>query len=173
MAPADLDRRLDALAAELDAWTRRLYEQSLGRLSSADTFAPLLGYPLGWVDEQLRPLATPAPAGKRLRPALCLLICEAVAGEVQPAFAPAAAIELVHNFSLVHDDIQDESPLRRGRPTVWSTWGAAQAINVGDGLFALAYLALTSGAAAPELVVEAARRLGQTCLRLVQGQYVD
>lgn len=168
---ADLDHRLDELSAAVDAWTRALFQVYRPR---AEQFAGLLSYPLGWVDAELRPLSAPAPAGKRLRPALCLLICEAVGGDARPALAPAAAIELIHNFSLVHDDIQDQSPLRRGRPTVWALWETAQAINVGDGLFALAQLALFHEPSVPApLLVEAGRRLSLTCLRLVEGQFLD
>jgi geranylgeranyl diphosphate synthase type I len=172
MASADnLDDRLERLSAEVDAWTRAFFQR---HRPTAERFAGLLSYPLGWVDPELRPLDPPAPAGKRLRPALCLLVCEAVGGDHRAALAPAAAIELVHNFSLVHDDIQDESPLRRGRPTVWVRWQTSQAINVGDSLFALAQLALLDDGEQPaDLLVSAARRLNQTCLRLVEGQYLD
>lgn len=170
MPDSTLDERLDSFSLELEGWLVRFFDHH----HPADGFARLLGYPLGWVDADLRPLDPPAPAGKRLRPALCLLTCEAVGGDHRPALAAAAAVELVHNFSLVHDDIQDESPLRRGRPTVWAGWGGAQAINVGDGLFALAQLALIHGASdTGGPYVDAVRRLNQTCLRLVEGQYLD
>ena len=84
-------------------------------------------------------------------------------------------MELIHNFSLVHDDIQDQSPLRRGRPTVWSRWGAAQAINAGDALFTLAHLALLrlEETVSPGVVLQASRILQETCLSLTQGQYLD
>src|SRR6266853_4037317 len=85
----------------------------------------------------------PAPAGKKLRPALVLLVAQAVSGEISQAARDAAvAVELIHNFSLVHDDIQDRSELRRHRPTLWSLWGMPQAINAGDALFALAQVVL-------------------------------
>jgi geranylgeranyl diphosphate synthase type I len=165
-----LDDRLEELASEVDEWTRRFFA---AYRPGDERFAGLLSYPLGWVDAELQPLAGGA-TGKRLRPALCLLVCEAVSGEHQAALAPAAAVELVHNFSLVHDDIQDESPLRRGRPTVWARWQTAQAINVGDGLFALAQLAISQDEAVePEVRLEAVHRLNVTCLRLVEGQYLD
>src|SRR3972149_5263981 len=85
---------------------------------------------------------SPLEGGKRLRPALCLLACRGVGGDPYQALPAAAGVELIHNFSLVHDDIQDVSPLRRHRPTVWKRWGVAQAINAGDALFALPRLAL-------------------------------
>src|SRR6266853_5794060 len=88
----------------------------------------------------------PAPAGKKLRPALVLLVAQAVSGEINQAARDAAvAVELIHNFSLVHDDIQDRSELRRHRRTVWSVWGMPQGINAGDALFALAQRVIARG----------------------------
>ena len=170
LAPSELDARLDRLSEEVEAWTRAFFGR---QRPESDRFAAMLGYPLGWYDRRLQPLEPPAPAGKRLRPALCLLVCEAVGGDHRAALPAASAVELVHNFSLVHDDIQDESELRRSRPTVWAGFGAAQAINVGDGLFALAQLALLQDSVAPPLAVEGLARLNQTCLRLVEGQFRD
>ena len=79
-----------------------------------------------------------AAGGKMLRPALCLLACEAVGGDVAQAMPAAAAIELVHNFTLIHDDIEDASDTRHGRETLWRVVGVPQAINAGDGMFVLA-----------------------------------
>jgi geranylgeranyl diphosphate synthase type I len=166
-----LSSRLAALASLTDERMRRVVR--IGQ----PPFRPLGGmeaYHLGWFDVELEPLAQPVAVGKRMRPALCLLVCEGLAGTLDPALGVAAAIELVHNFSLVHDDIQDRSHTRRGRPTVWARWGGAQAINVGDALFATAQLALLEDAAlAAELRVEASRILSEACLLLVEGQYLD
>ena len=121
-------------------------------------------------------LRYPLEGGKRLRPVLCLLACRAVGGDPYHAVPAAAAVELVHNFSLVHDDIQDDSPLRRHRPTVWRRWGVAQAINAGDALFALSRLALLrleGKGVHPERVLQAARLMDQACLALCEGQYLD
>ncbi|NPV06346.1 MAG: polyprenyl synthetase family protein [Anaerolineae bacterium] len=133
----------------------------------------MMQYHHGWLDEQLRPVQ--ADAGKRLRPALCLLSCEACGGDADTALPLAAAVELIHSFSLVHDDIQDNSPLRRHRPTVWALWGAAQAINVGDILFAAAYGALLRlrGKVPSDLIVSLAEALQSTCVRICEGQYLD
>jgi geranylgeranyl diphosphate synthase type I len=81
----------------------------------------------------------------------------------------------VHNFSLIHDDIQDQSSLRRGRPTVWQRWGTAQAINAGDTLFSLAQLTLLRlrETVSIDVALQAARILQETCLSLTQGQYLD
>ena len=89
-------------------------------------------------------------------------------------YPPHAAVEILHNFSLVHDDIEDVSPTRRGRKTVWKIWGEAQAINSGDAMFAVAHLALAKLAdndVPPATTVRALRRFDETCLLLTQGQY--
>jgi geranylgeranyl diphosphate synthase type I len=114
--------------------------------------------------------------GKALRPTLCLLACEAAGGDWHAALPAAAALELVHNFSLVHDDIQDRDAERRHRPTVWAVWGEPQAINAGDALLTLGRLALLElrqEGIPPERVVEAARVLDQRTLEIVEGQALD
>jgi geranylgeranyl diphosphate synthase type I len=95
-----------------------------------------LRYHLGWQDVNGTPIA--GRTGKRLRPLLCLLACKATGGDWQAAIPAASALELIHNFTLIHDDIEDNSPTRHQRPTVWSVWGMAQALNAGDALWALA-----------------------------------
>lgn len=138
---------------------------------------PLYGmmhYHMGWADTAFRPAES--PAGKRIRPLLLLLSTAAAGGDWHQALPAGAAVELLHNFTLVHDDIQDASPTRRGRATVWTIWGAPQAINVGDAMFALAHDALyrLSGRSVPAPVtVQAARRFDETCVALTQGQYHD
>lgn len=129
----------------------------------------MMRYHMGWADEELRPVA--APAGKRLRPLLCLLSCEASGGMWEEAIPAAAALELVHNFSLVHDDIQDRSPLRRHRPTVWKLWGDALAINVGDALLILACRSMEK--LPPEKFQKCCRILNSACLLLTEGQFLD
>ncbi len=81
-------------------------------------------------------------AGKRLRSGLCFLSCEMFGGDEQKAIPTACAMELMHNFLLVHDDIQDGSELRRGKPTLHTLYGVEAAINAGDGLFAKTWEAL-------------------------------
>lgn len=138
---------------------------------------PLYGfmrYHLGWET------AEGAPAhhrgGKMLRPALCLACCEATGGLPEAALPAAAALELFHNFTLVHDDIEDASHRRHGRRTVWSIWGTAHGVNTGDGLFALAertLLRLAERGVPADRVVRAAAVLNDACLRLCEGQYLD
>ena len=134
----------------------------------------LMSYHLGWVDQRGQPMS--GPGGKMLRSTLCLLACEAVGGSWRRAIPAAAAVELVHNFSLIHDDIEDGSPQRRGRPTLWQLWGQPQAINAGDAMHTLSHLALLrlgERGVQPEKVLQAARLLDESCLGLCEGQHLD
>jgi len=134
----------------------------------------MLRYHLGWSDRDGRPVD--GLGGKRLRPILCLSTCEALGGDVQQALPAAAAVELIHNFSLVHDDIEDESPERHDRPAVWTVWGPAQAINAGDSMHSLAWLMLTrlqQRGVAPEKVLWSTQILDEATLRLCEGQFLD
>ncbi|HSR31765.1 MAG TPA: polyprenyl synthetase family protein [Anaerolineae bacterium] len=161
------DRLLPLIETELQEIVRTPHH-SLG------TYFGMLQYHLGWADEDLRPIQ--ANSGKRLRPVLCLLTTQALGGMQHQALPAAAAVELVHNFSLVHDDIQDGSHTRRGRRTVWDIWGLAHGINVGDGLFVLARLALhrLEDHRVPLRRQQAAiYSLDQACLALCEGQYFD
>jgi geranylgeranyl diphosphate synthase type I len=129
----------------------------------------MLAYHMGW--EEGRQNAH----GKRIRPLLVLLTTSAAGGEWENALPAAAAVELVHNFSLIHDDIQDGSELRRGRPTVWKIWGMPQAINAGDAMFALAHLATLrlTKTASSEIAISSSHLLLETCLELTKGQFLD
>ncbi|MQC26911.1 MAG: polyprenyl synthetase family protein [Chloroflexi bacterium] len=131
----------------------------------------MLSYHLGWSGEG----AGAKASGKRVRPLLVLLSTAGCGADWAEALPAAAAVELVHNFSLIHDDIQDGSRDRRGRPTLWTQWGEPQAINAGDSMFALAHMALERllvlGSAA--VYAQAARLLPLTSLQLTQGQYLD
>lgn len=137
-------------------------------------FYGMMHYHLGWVDGQLQ--RVDGNRGKHIRPVLCLLVCASAGGDWQRAVPAGAAIELIHNFTLIHDDIQDASPTRRGRPTVWQLWGVPQAINSGDSMFAAAHLALhrlIERGVRPEIVSQALYYLANTCLKLTYGQYQD
>lgn len=134
----------------------------------------MMRYHLGWIDAfgQERP----GKGGKLLRPGLCLYACESVGGDWRQALPAAAALELMHNFTLIHDDIEDDDRERRGVPTVWSVWGQPQAINAGDAMHILSRLALLKleeRGVSTAKVLRAARILDQTCLRLCEGQYLD
>jgi geranylgeranyl diphosphate synthase type I len=139
-----------------------------------ERFYAMQQYQLGWRDEQLEP-ANVDP-GKLLRPQLTLLACRAAGGDARQALPLAAGIQLLHDFSLIHDDIEDNSDTRRGRPTVWKLWGLAQGINAGDGMFVVAHLALhrLSDAGVPaEVALEVLRRFDQTILTICEGQFLD
>jgi len=134
----------------------------------------MLHYHLGWADAAMRPGQT--QAGKQVRPMLCLLACEACGGRWEQAVPAAAALELMHNFTLIHDDIEDGDETRRGRPTVWALWGQAQGVNAGDALFALVQLALVrleERGVPATTVVAAIGLLNRTCVALTGGQYLD
>lgn len=113
--------------------------------------------------------------GKRLRPAMCMTACEAVGGEKKDALKIAAALEMIHNFTLIHDDIADKSELRRGKPCLHHTYGLGLAINSGDGLFSLAYEALSDATA--RLDEKKAKRVWDMVPRRVtevcEGQALD
>lgn len=134
----------------------------------------MLQYAFGWVDENGEPYH--APTGKRIRPVLLLLSTEAAGGNWRTALPAAAAVELLHNFSLIHDDIQDDSPLRHNRPTLWKVWGEANAINIGDALFTMAYDSLqrlSENGIPAKTVVEIWHIFNRTMLELTRGQHLD
>jgi geranylgeranyl diphosphate synthase, type I len=149
------------------------------------TYYGLMRYHLGWVDSQLLP--TQNNPGKLLRPTLLLLAYEAAGAwnllssssdhsYLQRALPAAVAVELTHNFTLIHDDIEDGDAERRHRPTLWKLWDVPQAINAGDGMFSLARLSLwgvldqgVEGSIAARL----GRALDHACLILSEGQYLD
>lgn len=160
---SSLEGRIRQIGAQVDAFIAALFPEE------PRAFYDIMRYHLGWLDPSLRPVAT--PGGKKLRPSLCVLCCEAAGGAPAAAIPAAAAVELVHNFSLIHDDIQDQSELRRHRPTVWKLWGVAQAINAGDGMFALAHQALL--AAPSEIALPGLRVLERACQAICAGQFLD
>ena len=165
-----LDERLDDLIHLIDSWMRPYVERPD---SPASRFYQMMAYHHGWVAADGTPLEPPARTGKRIRPILAILACEAFGGTAEAAKGPAVAIELIHNFSLVHDDIQDVSDQRHNRDTVWKLWGSAQGINVGDALFALAQVALVENTANHPRLAAGVLHLNRTCVRLVEGQYLD
>jgi geranylgeranyl diphosphate synthase type I len=167
MLPA-IEKELKRIVAQLDEpHTRGFHE--------------MLAYHMGWSGEGSGSEAI----GKRIRPLLVLLTFAAssrISGktetdsrEWETVLPAAACIELIHNFSLVHDDIQDNSNLRRGRPTVWKKWGMPQAVNVGDVLFILAHIALLEiqNAFTPDKAQKAVAIINEACLALSCGQFMD
>ncbi len=160
-----MESMLPAIESEL--------QRQIARLDEPRTrpFYDMLTYHMGWTGEGAGPEAT----GKRIRPLMVLLTIAACEMEWLYALPAAAAVELVHNFSLVHDDIQDNSDKRRGRTTMWKIWGMPMAINAGDALFVLSNQAIMdlSTNYPAETVVKAATVLHNTCLDLTRGQFLD
>ena len=163
-------------AAAVEAEMRAALDAAAARGGLELPIHDMARYALGWINRHGQP---DSAAGKRARPALCMLGAAAVSHDParqRRAVHGAAAIEFVHNFSLVHDDIQDQDEQRRGRPTVWTIWGVSQAINAGDALRELGDLALfrARDAGAPAAaVLDAAARLNAAALRMIEGQYLD
>ena len=113
--------------------------------------------------------------GKRIRPLLMLLCAKGAGGDWKKALPAAASIELIHNFSLIHDDIEDNGLIRRGKEAVWIKWGLAKGLNAGDVMFSTAFKVLEEldKNLPPEIPLGAANLLADTCLRLTTGQQDD
>jgi geranylgeranyl diphosphate synthase type I len=152
----DIENEMRSILAEHDEHARPLYE--------------MLAYHLG-LDQP------DGPRGKRIRPLLGLLAYRSLGGDYRTVLPGAAAVELGHNFSLVHDDIEDSDRERRHRPTLWAIWGIPLAINAGDALFALSRLALyrllDNEGFSERRVLELMRLYDETCLALCEGQFLD
>jgi geranylgeranyl diphosphate synthase, type I len=153
---AEIEDEMRLVLGERDGHARPLYE--------------MLAYHLG-IDKP------EGPRGKRIRPLLGLLAYQALTDDYRRALPGAAAVELGHNFSLVHDDIEDGDRERRHRPTLWAIWGIPLAINAGDALFALSRLALyrllEEEEVSAERVLSLMRIYDETCLALCEGQFLD
>ena len=150
----DIEAEMSSVLNERQGHARPLYE--------------MLAYHLG-VD------GSGAPRGKRIRPLLGALAYKSLTGDYKAALPGAAALELGHNFSLVHDDIEDSDAERHHRPTLWAIWGIPLAINAGDALFALSRLALyrLMDGFSDHRVLELMKVYDETCLALCEGQYLD
>ncbi len=153
--------------ADVLAWSKGLLDPALrtatGRLPEA--MRRIAAYHLGWQDAHGRPAS--ADGGKALRPALVLLCAEAAGGDAADAVPAAVAVELVHNFSLLHDDVMDGDTTRRHRATAWTVFGTGPAVLAGDALLSLAFEVLASSGASN------ARLLSAAVLALLEGQAAD
>ena len=134
----------------------------------------MLRYYMGWVDVDGTPRVT--TEGKALRPTLCLFACEATGGSIKQAMPAAVALEFVHNFSLIHDDIQDGDETRHHRPTLWVAWGVPKALVAGNVLRVAADMSL-EGLVGEGVEVEQALSviglLTEAYLEMIEGQYLD
>lgn len=150
----------------LEAEMRQIIKESLD--PQADLLNEIFIYHLGMdKDGEAR--------GKRIRPLLVFLISHAFQADWKRALPAAAAVEFLHNFSLIHDDVEDHSEQRHGRPTVWAKWGQAQAINAGDGMFTLVFRSAQQLQRfyPAEVTLSAMELISQACLHLVEGQVLD
>ncbi|MEM3399392.1 MAG: polyprenyl synthetase family protein [Candidatus Micrarchaeia archaeon] len=111
--------------------------------------------------------------GKRFRPALCMLSCEAVGGDPDSVLPAAVSIELFHNFTLIHDDIEDDSKMRRGKPCLHHIYGVPLAINAGDGLFMWVFQSLFNLKFEPEKIIETEKRLCNAFSLVLDGQGIE
>ena len=139
--------------------------EGLRRVLSGDLpLRSVLRYHVGLEDEFGASAEAP---GKLIRPSIILLIAEVLGGDTEAALPAAVSLELVHEFSLIHDDLQDGDEMRRGRPTVWCRWGESQAINAGDLMLALA---MTEARVAGD---KALGRLLDAAIEMIEGQALD
>jgi geranylgeranyl diphosphate synthase type I len=147
----------------------RALEAAITRYDSSAPITAMIRYHFGYAgsDADRR--------GKRLRPLLLLTVAQEEGGSIESALDAACAIEILHNYSLVHDDIEDGDRVRHGRATVWAKWGTAHGINAGDSLCAISYLALLeSDVARPaERTVAMTRALHEANLAMCAGQGRD
>ena len=134
----------------------------------------MLRYAMGWSDTNGAPVS--APQGKALRPTLCLLTCEAVCGEYQRSLPPAVSLELIHNFSLIHDDIQDRDEYRRHRPTVWKVWGEPIALTAGNVMRIVADTSIEGLRGDSDSIADLVtvnEVLTEASLEMIEGQHLD
>lgn len=136
----------------------------------------LLRYHLGWADQDGVPTESAISQGKAFRSTLCLFACEALEQNPDRALPAAAALELIHNFSLIHDDIQDQDIERRHQPTVWSIWGVPKAVVAGNAMQSVGDLSLLNTSrygVLPETVLKVSNILTNSYLEMIQGQCLD
>ena len=156
----------------LDSLTARVDAELSDVLAERDIpLYEMMSYHLGW---EARRGHDAGSARRRVHGVACLLACSAAGGDTEVALPAAAAVEMVHGFGEIHDDIQDGNPKRGHRDSVWSVWGPAQAINAGDGMHALARLALLKlldrGLSAAA-TFRATQLLDQACLTMCEGRF--
>ena len=131
----------------------------------------ILGYGMGWTDKFGKPVNK--STSKLLRPTLCLFAAEATGGDINKAIKTAIALEYMHNFSLLHDDIQDRDEIRHHRPTVWYVWGEPKAITAGNVLRSIADVTLSGLLTEPSDALTISRTMTGGCLEMIEGQFLD
>ncbi|MGC8970585.1 MAG: polyprenyl synthetase family protein [bacterium] len=161
------------LQKEIDSISQKIEENLLSFFDKLpkDGLTNIIRYHMGWLNKDFK--AENSYKGKRLRSILCSLICKIAGGDVEKSYSAGMALELTHNFSLVHDDIQDKDLFRRGRETVWSIWGVAQGINVGDAMISLAHKAILDSDLDYYKKYRLIDILDTAIFKLCQGQFMD
>jgi len=171
----DFTQALGRYAAVIDAEIKEELNTELD-----DFMRGAVSYQFGWVDQDFE-MVEGGNSGKKLRPVMMLLAYQAAhpagfAASLESALPIAACLEMIHNYSLIHDDIEDDDRTRRGKPTAWAIWGKPKAINVGDCLHVLAfrrlYRAASKGLSA-ERTLKIAATIATMSVRLAQGQHLD
>ncbi len=161
----------------LKDFQERFYPEFIKALGkSVDSFFPkeftelkeIYKYHLGLDDDS-------SQQGKRIRPFLTLLCCAGTGAEWQKALPAAVSIELIHNFSLIHDDIEDNGLMRRGKDAVWVKWGLAHGLNAGDAMFISAFKVMLTVQenVSERITLKAVELLSETCAELTKGQFLD
>jgi len=132
----------------------------------------MLRYCMGWSDANGAPLET--KKGKGVRPSLCLFTCDALGGDIEKALPAAVSLELIHNFSLIHDEIQDSDEIRHHRPTLWNVWGVPKALFAGNVMRVLADRSMSTMLSDdPKLLSVSSSIVSEACLEMIEGQYMD
>jgi len=132
----------------------------------------MLRYCMGWSDANGVPLET--KKGKGIRPSLCLFTCDALGGDIEKAIPAAVSLELMHNFSLIHDEIQDSDEIRHHRPTLWNVWGIPKALVAGNVMRVLADKSMsTMPSDDPKLLSASSSIVSEACMEMIEGQYMD
>ena len=132
----------------------------------------MLRYCMGWSDAYGVPLET--KKGKGIRPSLCLFTCDAMGGDIEKALPAAVSLELIHNFSLIHDEIQDSDEIRHHRPTLWNVWGIPKALVAGNVMRVLADKSMsTMPSDHSKLLTVSSSIVSEACLEMIEGQYMD
>ncbi len=158
-SPQALNRVMELVEPELVNSVKKLSNELL----------PVIEYHFGW--KTIKGIEAPEDTGKRLRPSLAVLSAEAVGRDMEVAIPGAVAVELIHNFSLIHDDIIDGDKERRHRPSAWTAFSIEDALIAGDALHTLAFQVLLEENT-PERV-QAARRLVDATTTMISGQAAD
>ena len=157
-----------------DIISKQLYD-ALPSLDSTE-LSNVMRYHLGWSDRDGKLASNTTAQGKALRPTLCVFACEAMGGDPKRALPSAAALELIHNFSLLHDDIQDQGYERRHQPTVWSIWGTAKALIAGDVMQSVGDISNFEGVSfgvTSRLAIQISEVLTESYLEMIEGQCRD